>query len=89
MSSKQKSPDMVIYDDVISVISNYPNCFKGEKEMAQILRCISNLEKYDLHPVADNITNNHTTVNVIAEDSKVRDFLIGLKSSLEDGKRRY
>lgn len=45
--------------------------------MAQILRCISNLPKYDLKPVADNITN--TTINVIAEESKVRDLIASIK----------
>ena len=48
--------------------------------MATILRQISSLKKYDLKPVADNITNNNTTVNVIAEESKVRDLIASIKN---------
>lgn len=73
------SPDMVKYDDVIQIITNYPKCFTSEKDMAQILRCISSLTKYDLNPVSDNITNNNTTINVIAEESKVRDLIASIK----------
>lgn len=47
--------------------------------MAQILRCISNLPKYDLKPVSDNITNNNISINVIAEESKVRDLIASIK----------
>ena len=59
MNTKHQSPDMVEYSEVIAVITNYPKAFASEKDMAQILRCISNLPKYDLKPVADNITNNN------------------------------
>lgn len=79
MNTKYQSPDMVEYDEVIAVIANYPKAFASEKDMAQILRCISNLPKYDLKPVADNITNNNTTINVIAEESKVRDLIASIK----------
>ena len=79
MNSKYQSPDMIKYDEVIAIIANYPKAFVSEKEMAQILRCISGLTKYDLKPVADNITNNNTTINVIAEESKVRDLIASIK----------
>lgn len=79
MNTKHQSPDMVEYDEVIAVIANYPKAFASEKDMAQILRCISNLPKYDLKPVSDNITNNNTTINVIAEESKVRDLIASIK----------
>lgn len=78
-NTKHQSPDMVEYDEVIAVIANYPKAFASEKDMAQILRCISNLPKYDLKSVADNITNNNTTINVIAEESKVRDLIASIK----------
>lgn len=76
------SPDMVKYDDVIQVITNYPKCFTSEKDMAQILRCISSLTKYDLKPVSDNITNNNTTVNVIAEKGKVKELVDTIRENL-------
>lgn len=79
MNTKHQSPDMIEYDEVIAVIANYPKAFASEKDMAQILRCISNLPKYDLKPVADNITNNNITINVIAEESKVRDLIASIK----------
>ena len=79
MNIKHKSPDMVKYDEVIAIIANYPKAFASEKDMAQILRCISGLPKYDLKPVADNITNINTTINVIAEESKVRDLIASIK----------
>ena len=78
-NTKHQSPDMVKYDDVMAVIANYPRVFKSEKDMAQIIRCISTLPKYDLKPFADNITNNNTTINVIAEESKVRDLIASIK----------
>ena len=87
MGNTNTSPDMVQLSSVIRVITNNANCFKNEKALANIVAEINSLTKYDLKPVADNITNNNTTVNVIAEDDKVRDFLIGLKSSLGKGKR--
>ena len=74
-----QSPDMVKYSDVISIISCNPKCFTNEKEMAQIIRLINNLQKYDLKPVADNITN--TTINVIAEKSKVRELVDAIKNN--------
>ena len=83
------SPDMVQLASVLRVITNNANCFKNEKALAQIVGNMNSLQKYDLKPVADNITNNNTTINVIAEDDKVRDFLIGLKSSLNKGKRSW
>ena len=76
------SPDMVKYDDVIQIITNYPKCFTSEKDMAQILRCISSLTKYDLNPVSDNITNNNTTVNVIAEKGKVKELVDTIRNNL-------
>lgn len=76
------SPDMVKYDDVIQIITNYPKCFTSEKDMAQILRCISSLTKYDLKPVSDNITNNNTTVNVIAEKGKVKELVDTIRQNL-------
>ena len=79
MTNEHKSPDMVKYDDVISVIANNPKCFASEEKMALVLRQISNLWKYDLKPIADNITNNNTTINVIAEESKVRDLISSIK----------
>ena len=79
MNSKHQSPDMVVYDEVIAVIACNPKAFVSEKEMALILRYISNLPKYDLKPVSDNITNNNTTINVIAEESKVRDLIASIK----------
>lgn len=79
MNSKYQSPDMVVYDEVITVITNNPKAFASGKDMAQILRYINNLPKYDLKHVSDNITNNNTTVNVIAEESKVRDLIASIK----------
>lgn len=79
MNSKHQSPDMVKYDEVIAVIANNPNCFVSEGKMASVLRQISGLSKYDLKPVADHITNNNTTINVIAEESKVRDLISSIK----------
>jgi len=76
------SPDMVKYDDVIQIITNYPKCFTSEKDMAQILRCISSLTKYDLNPVSDNITNNNTTVNVIAEKGKVKELVDTIRQNI-------
>lgn len=82
-----KSPDMVQLSSVIRVITNNAKCFKSEKELALLISNINGLQKYDLKPLPDNITNNNTTVNVIAEDDKVRDFLVGLKSSLDKGRK--
>ena len=79
MNSKHQSPDMVVYDEVIAVIANNPKCFVSEEKMASVLRQIGALSKYDLKPVSDNITNNTTTVNVIAEESKVRDLISSIK----------
>ena len=76
------SPDMVKYDDVIQIITNYPKCFTSEKDMAQILRCISSLKKYDLNPVSDNITNNNTTINVIAEKGKVKQLVDTIRQNV-------
>lgn len=76
------SPDMVKYDDVIQIITNYPKCFTSEKDMAQILRCISSLTKYDLNPVSDNITNNNTTINVIAEKGKVKELVDTIRQNI-------
>ncbi len=82
MNTKHQSPDMVEYDEVIAVIANYPKAFASEKDMAQILRCISSLPKYDLKPVADNITNNNTTVNLIAESPKVKQLIEKIKENM-------
>lgn len=77
--NNNKSPDMIKYDDVVSVITSYPKCFKDHDGMATILRHICSLEKFDVHPVSDTITNNNTTVNVIAETTKVREFIDDLR----------
>ena len=76
------SPDMVKYDDVIRIITNNPKCFASEKDMAQILRSISSLSKYDLNPVSDNITNNNTTINVIAEKGKVKQLVDTIRQNV-------
>lgn len=81
--TKNSSPDMVRYSDVIGVLTSYPKAFKDENALANIIYKISCLTKYDLKPVADNVTNNNTTVNVIAEEDKVRDFMAGLRNSLK------
>ena len=73
------SPDMVRFASVLQVITNRPNAFKNEKSMADIVRDLNSLQKYDYHPVADTITNNNTTINVIAEESKVRDLIASIK----------
>ena len=78
------SPDVVKFEDVLYVITDSAKCFKSEKELGYLLARIKSLKKYDLKPVADTITE--TTVNVIAEDSKVRDFLVGIRNSLEKGR---
>lgn len=81
-NTKHQSPDMVEYDEVIAVIANYPKAFVSEKEMAQILRCISSLPKYDLKPVADNITNNNTNVYLVAESAKVKQLIDKIKENM-------
>lgn len=82
MNTKHQSPDMVEYDEVIAVIANYPKAFVSEKEMAQILRCISSLPKYDLKPVSDNITNNNTNVYLVAESPKVKQLIDKIKENM-------
>lgn len=81
MSDKpsNSSPDMVRFASVLQVITNRPNAFKNEKSMADIVRELNSLQKYDYNPVADTITNNNTTINVIAEESKVRDLIASIK----------
>lgn len=79
---KNPSPDMVKYDDVIRIITDYPKAFSSEKDMAQVIRCISNLPKYDLKPVADNITNNNTTINLVAESQKVKQLIKKIKENI-------
>lgn len=72
------SPDMVKFSEVVEVISRNNDCFvktQYKDGMAVVLRSLSSLGKYDLHPVSDNITNNNTTVNVIAEDKKIKALL--------------
>lgn len=78
---KNTSPDMVKFSDVINILTNDSKYYKSEKEMAILIRQISSLPKYDYKTVSDNITNNNTTVNVIAETSKVREFLMDLKAN--------
>jgi len=82
MESNRKSPDMVKFDEVISVIASYPKAFASEKDMAQIIRCISGLTKYDLKPVADNITNNNTNVYLVAESTKVKQLIDKIKENM-------
>ena len=82
MTDEHKSPDMVKYDEVISIIANNPKCFASEEKMASILRQISNLRKHDLKPIADNITNNNTTFNVIAEKGKVKELVDTIKDNV-------
>lgn len=82
MNTKHQSPDMVEYDEVIAIIANYPKAFVSEKEMAQILRCISSLPKYDLKPVSDNITNNNTNVYLVAESPKVKQLIDKIKENM-------
>lgn len=53
--------------------------FKCEALSRSSSRCISSLPKYDLKTASDNITNNNTTINVIAEESKVRDLIASIK----------
>ncbi len=81
-SNKNSSPDMVRYDAVINIITNYPKAFASEKDMAQILRCISSLPKYDLKPIADNITNNNTTINLVAESPKVKQLIEKIRENI-------
>ncbi len=73
---------MVRYDAVIDIIANSPKAFASEKEMAQILRCISSLPKYDLKPIADNITNNNTTINLVAESPKVKQLIEKIRENV-------
>ncbi len=81
-NNKNSSPDMVRYDAVIDIIANNPKAFASEKDMAQILRCISNLPKYDLKPIADNITNNNTTINLVAESPKVKQLIEKIRENI-------
>ena len=73
------SPDMVKLSDVLDVLTSNQKVFK-EAGLATVVRSINNLRKYDLKPVSDTI--NNTNVNVIAETSKVRQFLKDLKENL-------
>ncbi len=82
IDNKCKSPDMVKFDEVISIITNNPRAFKSEKELAGILRHLNSLQKYDLKPIADNITNNNTTFNVIAEKGKVKELVDTIKDNV-------
>ncbi len=82
INTKHQSPDMVKYDEVIAIIANYPKAFASEKDMAQILRCISSLPKYDLKPNADNITNNNTTINLVAESPKVKQLIEKIRENI-------
>ena len=75
-----ESPDMVKLSEVIRTITERHKSFKSEEGLANMISAINNLRKYDLHPVADTI--NNTNVNVIAETSKVRQFLKDLKENL-------
>ena len=50
--------------------------------MAEMIAALNGLPKYDLKPVADNITNNNTTVNLIAESGKVRELINKMKDRL-------
>jgi hypothetical protein len=43
---------------------------------------MNDIKKYDLHPVADNITKNNTTVNLIAESPKVKQLIEKIKDNI-------
>ena len=73
------SPDMVKFSQVINIISTRGSSFKDEKKLAEMIAAINGLPKYDLKPVADNITNNNTTVNLIAESGKVKELIDKMK----------
>ena len=77
-----QSPDMVKFSSVLSVITDNPTAFKSEGEMARILRQINCLQKYDLKPVADNITNNNITVNLVTEHPKVKQLIEKIKDNI-------
>ena len=74
------SPDMVKLSAVLEVITARPKSFKSENALAEMIRAVNNLRKYDLNPVSDTI--NNTTVNVIAENSKMREFFENVKEKL-------
>ena len=74
------SPDMVRFTDVLRVLTTNANAFKNEKDMARVMTQIIGLQKYDLKPVADNISN--TTVNLIAESGKVRELIEKMKDRM-------
>lgn len=76
------SPDMVKFSQVIHIISMRGSSFKDEKKLAEMVAALNGLPKYDLNPVADNITNNYTTVNLIAESGKVRELINKMKDKL-------
>ncbi len=82
MEDNLKSPDMVKFADVLQVIAIYGKSFKSEKDLAEFIRVMNNIKKYDLHPVADNITNNNTTVNLIAESPKVKQLIEKIKDNI-------
>lgn len=65
------------------VITCNPHCFKDEKRMAHIVMLLNNLAKYDLKPVADNITN--TNINIVAEKGKVKELTNKIRASVGDG----
>lgn len=82
MEDNLKSPDMVKFADVLNVITIYGKSFKSEKDLADFIRAMNDIKKYDLHPVADNITNNNTTVNLIAESPKVKQLIEKIKENI-------
>lgn len=51
--------------------------------MAHIVMLLNNLAKYDLKPVADNITN--TNINIVAEKGKVKELTNKIRASVGDG----
>ena len=82
MVNDYKSPDMVRFDEVISVITENSKSFRDEKGMAQIIGMINSLKKYDLHSTPDNITNNNTTINLVAESPKVKQLIEKIKENV-------
>ena len=80
MDETCKSPDMVRFSAVVSVITEDANCFKSEKDMAKVIRKINALTKYDLQPVPD--TNNYTTINLVDGRGDVRKLIDKIKENV-------
>lgn len=82
MTDMNKSPDMIIYDEVIRVLSNNPRAFASERDLARVLSQINSLQKYDLHSVPDNIDNNYTTINIVTDKDSVRELISKIKANV-------